>query len=191
MKTTHHTFIIAINHHLEEVFNFFYDLKNHISLHPMMQKVEEQSSFVNKYGQLVSKFRIWEKIRFSGKFSYNHSCTVRRRLMKNQRGCVFEAKSFPNVRVTSCFTFVSDKHNGVLVMDKVIIKAPDLLSGYAVKKAKAAHETVLLNLKNHFEKQETVDIEKKPYQGINTYTRKKDKPSFHTVPMEVSNIYFS
>ncbi|BDS10526.1 hypothetical protein [Aureispira anguillae] len=156
-RTTGYKLSIEVEQQALEAFNFFCDLDNHVHLHPLLTKVTEVDSFYNDKGKEVTVFEIEERVKILGLISMPNKYIAHRILQKEQNTCVFEVKSFPNICLSSSYTFLENGGNKTEIQEHVKIQAPLGLSNFVTKTAKNAHHTLLEQLKEYLE-QETIEV---------------------------------
>jgi hypothetical protein len=152
-KITNYQLNIEIKEQAKTVFNFFCDLQNHIHLHPLLTEVKIVQTFQNEKGQEVTVYEIHERVKMFGFLSVPNTYIVHRILLKEDNTCIFEAKSFPRIHLSSSYAFLEQGEDGTKVEAQVRIETPFGLSGFVTKTAKKAHTTLLEQLKTHMEHQ--------------------------------------
>ena len=120
-------------------------------MHPFINKVRAIKNYYESNDLLVTEYIVWGRKKWLGLFSINHPMKVKRYLHRDLDKLVFETYSFPNVTVTSHFSF-SPSSKSVVINDEVTIKAPRLLASYVSTSARAIHQTILGHLKIRLEK---------------------------------------
>lgn len=151
LRTTDYQLNIEIKQSMEEVFNYFSDLSNHVDLHPLLTKISLLKEFQNEKGQDVSVFKIQERIPILGKISISNTYTAHRILLEVPKTCIFEVKSFPWVYLSSSYIFRSNGMDRTAIQEEVIIRAPWGVSRFVTKTAKKAHGSLLTRLKQRLE----------------------------------------
>ncbi|MBL4650542.1 MAG: hypothetical protein JKY03_12495 [Aureispira sp.] len=149
-RTTNYQLNVEIKENAANVFNFYCDLQNHVHLHPLLTKVTIVETFQKEKGQEVTVYEIQERITVLGFISVSNTYTVHRILLREEKKCVFEVKSFPNISLSSAYLFSERGVNCTQLEEKVKIEAPWGLSGFVTKTAKNAHYISLTKLKQHF-----------------------------------------
>ena len=148
-RTAGYKLNIEIKEEAADLFNFFCDLKNHVHLHPLLTKVNVVKTFCNEKGQEVTVYEIQERIKVLGFLSMSNTYIANRILLREENKCVFEVKAFPNIFLSSSYTFL-ETGNSTQLEQEVTIEAPLGLSGFVTKTARSAHDISLVKLKQHF-----------------------------------------
>ena len=150
-RTTSYQLKVEIKEKAVNAFNFLSDLHNHVDLHPLLTKVTIIKTFENEAGQEITVYKIDERIKMLNLFYISNSYVVNRTLFSDQNKFVFEVKTFPNIHLTSTYTFLETETNETQLEESVVIKSPVGLSGFVTKTARDAHEVSLAKLKTYLE----------------------------------------
>lgn len=149
--TTSYQLKVEIKEKAVNAFNFLSDLHNHVDLHPLLTKVSIMKTFHNEEGQEITVYKIDERIKVFRFFYMSNSYVVNRTVLKDQNKFVFEVKTFPNIHLSSTYTFLETETNETQLEESVVMKSPLGLSGFVTKTARDAHEISLAKLKEYLE----------------------------------------
>jgi hypothetical protein len=129
-----------------DVREFYVDLDNIKTLHPLVVSVQRTGRTENMDGYRQS-YRVTDRIPF-GPISFPVSYTAT--LQVPAAGDVLaEARQFPGVRLDGRVSFAA-ADGGTLLTEEVDITAPWPLTGFTVRQAVAAHTAMLAGIRRHF-----------------------------------------
>ncbi len=129
-----------------DVRDFYCDLHNITTLHPLVVSVETMSreETADSYTQI---YRVRDRIPL-GRFSLG--VTYSARLLVPTKGDVLtEARQFPRVRLSGTVSF-DQVDGGTRVTERLRIEAPRLLAAITVKEAVKAHTEMLAGIRRCF-----------------------------------------
>ena len=122
------------------------EFSQHHKIHPLIVKVEQAEvpeGVLRRY--FITDQLQWGPLKFKIKYRADI-------LSLTENEVHTEAYQSPNTFVDN-ITSVTPAEDGVLLKEKVTLKAPSLLFDYAFKQAEAAHGEMLLRLKKFIEAQ--------------------------------------
>lgn len=131
----------------EVVRAFYVDLRNIISIHPLVVSVTPADPIPNDDGY-AQHYRIRDRIPV-GPFtiSVGYGARVEVPLV----GDVYtEARQFPHVRLDGIVSFDADSGGGTRLTERLIITAPRPIAAFTVREAEKAHQAMLLGIQAHF-----------------------------------------
>jgi len=130
----------------EDVRAFYVDLRNIISIHPLVVSVTPADPIPNDDGY-AQCYRIRDRIPV-GPFSISvgYSARVEVPLV----GDVYtEARQFPRIRLDGIVSFDADG-GGTRLTERLIITAPRPVAAFTVREAGKAHQAMLLGIQAYF-----------------------------------------
>jgi len=137
---------ILIHSDVRTVFPVISEFSQHHKVHPLIIKVEEAEAPKG----VLRRYFITDQLQWGPfKFKIKYRADI---LSLTGNEVHTEAYQSPNTFVDN-ITSVTPAEDGVLLKEKVTLKAPSLLFDYAFKQAEAAHGEMLLRLKNFIEAQ--------------------------------------
>ena len=122
------------------------EFSQHHKVHPLIVQVE----FADAPAGVLQRYFITDQLQWGPfKFKIKYRADI---LSITQNTVHTEAYQSPNTYVDNVTT-VTAVQNGVNLHETIILKAPDLLFGYAFQQAQTAHEEMLKRVKSFAEKQ--------------------------------------
>jgi hypothetical protein len=144
--STQHTISEVIPAAPDVVRDFYVDLDNLRTLHPLIVTVQRTARTVGPDGY-VSDYRVQDRIPFGcSTLPVTYTAT----LHVPAEGEVWtEARQFPRVRLRGRVSF-EDAVGGTLLTERLSISAPWPLAGFTARQAVAAHAAMLAGVRQHF-----------------------------------------
>lgn len=144
--STQHTVSEVIPAAPNVVRDFYVDLDNLRTLHPLIVAVQRTARTVGPDGY-VSDYRVQDRIPF-GRSMLPVTYTVT--LHVPAEGEVWtEARQFPGVRLRGRVSF-EEVDGGTRLTERLNISAPWPLAGFTARQAVAAHTALLAGMRSHF-----------------------------------------
>ena len=144
--STQHTISEVIPAAPDVVREFYVDLDNLRTLHPLIVTVQRTARTVGPDGY-VSDYRVQDRIPF-GRSTLPVTYTAT--LHVPAEGDVWtEARQVPRIRLRGRVSF-EDADGGTLLTERLSISAPWPLAGFTARQAVAAHAAMLAGVRQHF-----------------------------------------
>lgn len=136
---------IHIHSDVKTVFAVVSEFSQHYKVHPLIIKVEQAEAPKG----VLRRYFITDQLQWGPfKFKIKYRADI---LSLTENEVHTEAYQSPNTFVDNVTT-VTPAEGGVLLKEKVILKAPSLLFNYAFQQAQTAHEEMLNRIKAFVEK---------------------------------------
>lgn len=137
---------IHIRSDVKTVLQVVSEFSQHHKIHPLIVKVEQAEAPEG----VLRRYFITDQLQWGPfKFKIKYRADI---LSLTENEVHTEAYQSPNTFIDN-ITSVTPAEEGVLLKEKVTLKAPSLLFDYAFKQAEAAHGEMLLRLKKFIEAQ--------------------------------------
>ena len=122
------------------------EYERHHNFHPLIVKVDVDA---RPPAGVLKRYHITDQLQWGPlRFRIKYRADI---LSVTSNDVQSEAYQSPGTTVIN-HTTVIPKDDGVVLRERITLKAPDLLFGYAFGQAKAAHQTMLENIKAFLEK---------------------------------------
>lgn len=140
MKQGSFTCEIFIKAPRDKVIELATSFEHHDTLHPLIVKVEE----VPAEAPALRRFWITDQLAMGPfRFKIKYRADVLKLTLDKAHT---EAWQSPGVHIISHMLFI-EENDGTLLREEYTVEAPPLLFGYTFKQAKAAHEELLVQIK--------------------------------------------